>query len=71
MVSNDVDSFVVIGRVKADGEFEALGSDDDGLTDTHARLEWTAPDDGTYEIRAGAYQHGQTGVYALTVEKQP
>lgn len=71
MVSNDVDSFVVVGRVKADGTFEALASDDDGLTDTHAKLEWTAPDDGSYEIRAGAYQHGQTGVYALTVEKQP
>ncbi len=71
MVSNDVDSFLVIGRVKADGAFEVLGSDDDGLTDTHAKLEWTAPDDGTFEIRAGAYQHGQTGVYALTVEKKP
>ncbi|MBW8303315.1 MAG: peptidase, partial [Brevundimonas sp.] len=71
MVSNDVDSFVVIGRVKADGEFEILGSDDDGLTDTHAKLEWSAPDDGTFEIRAGAYQQAQTGVYALTVEKQP
>lgn len=71
MVSNDVDSFVVIGREKDDGEFEVLGSDDDGLTDTHAKLEWTAPDDGTFEIRAGAYQQGQTGAYALTVEKQP
>lgn len=71
MVSNDVDSFVIIGRVKADGAFEVLASDDDGLTDTHAKLEWTAPDDGSYEIRAGAYQHGQTGVYALTVEKKP
>jgi hypothetical protein len=71
MVSNDVDSFVVVGRIKADGAFEALGSDDDGLTDTHAKLEWTAPRDGSYEIRAGAYQHGQTGVYALTVEKKP
>ncbi|WP_183251538.1 PPC domain-containing protein [Brevundimonas basaltis] len=71
MVSNDVDSFVAIGRVKANGDFEVLGSDDDGLTDTHAKLEWTAPADGTYEIRAGAYQHGQTGVYALTVEKKP
>ncbi len=71
MVSNDVDSFLVIGREKANGDFEVLGSDDDGLTDTHAKLEWTAPDDGVFEIRAGAYQHGQTGVYALTVEKQP
>lgn len=71
MVSNDVDSFVVVGREKADGEFEILGSDDDGLSDTHAKLEWTAPDDGTFEIRAGAYQHGQTGVYSITVEKKP
>jgi len=71
MVSNDVDSFVTIGREKADGQYEVLGSDDDGLTDTHAKLEWTAPSDGTFEIRAGAYQYGQSGVYALTVEKQP
>lgn len=71
MVSNDVDSFITIGREKDDGRFEVLGSDDDGLTDTHARLEWTAPSDGTFEIRAGAYQYGQLGVYALTVEKQP
>ena len=71
MVSNEVDSFLTIGREKADGEFEVLGSDDDGLSDTHARLEWTAPEDGTFEIRAGAYQYGQLGVYALTVEKQP
>ncbi|HYC97894.1 PPC domain-containing protein [Brevundimonas sp.] len=71
MVSNDVDSFLTVGREKEDGEFEVLGSDDDGLTDTHAKLEWTAPEDGTFEIRAGAYQQGQTGAYALTVEKQP
>ena len=71
MVSHDVDSFVLVGREKDDGAFEVLASDDDGLTDTHAKLEWTAPDDGTFEIRAGAYQHGQTGAYALTVEKQP
>lgn len=71
MVSNELDSFLTIGRDKEDGAFEVLGSDDDGLSDTHARLEWTAPADGTFEIRAGAYQFGQFGVYALTVEKQP
>ncbi|HYC67784.1 PPC domain-containing protein [Brevundimonas sp.] len=70
MVSNDLDSFVAIGRDKGDGEFEVLGSDDDGLSDTHAKLEWTAPEDGTFEVRAGAYQQGQTGAYALAVEKQ-
>jgi hypothetical protein len=71
MVSNEVDSLVTIGRAQADGAFEALGSDDDGLSDTHARLEWTAPADGVYEIHAGTFQQGQTGAYALNVEKQP
>ena len=71
MVSNEVDSIILVGREKADGSFEVLASDDDGLSDTHAKLEWTAPDDGTYEIRAGAYQQGQTGAYALMVEKKP
>lgn len=71
MVSNEVDSFLVIGR-PGDGEaFEVLGSDDDGLSDTHAKLEWTAPADGVYEVRAGTFQQGQTGAYALNVEKQP
>ncbi|WP_372708300.1 PPC domain-containing protein [Brevundimonas sp.] len=69
MVSNEVDSFLVIGRDKADGAFEALTSDDDGLSDTHAKIEWTAPADGTYEIRAGSFQQGQTGAYAMNVEK--
>lgn len=71
MVSNEVDSFLVIGRTGEDDAFEGLGSDDDGLSDTHSKLEWTAPEDGTYEIRAGTFQQGQTGAYALMVEKQP
>lgn len=71
MVSNEVDSFVAVGRPAEDGAFEVLGSDDDGLSDTHSKLEWSAPSDGTYEIRAGTFQQGQTGAYALIVEKQP
>jgi hypothetical protein len=73
MVSNEVDSYVSIGR-PGEGEdagFEGLASDDDGLSDTHAKLEWTAPEDGVYEIRAGTFQQGQTGAYALIVEKKP
>lgn len=70
MVSNEVDSYVSVGADK-DGAFETLASDDDSLSDTHAKLEWTAPADGTYEIRAGTFQQGQTGAYALNVEKQP
>lgn len=71
MVSNEVDSFLIVGREQADGSFEILGADDDSLSDTHAKLEWTAPTDGVYEIRAGSFQQGQTGVYALNVEKKP
>ena len=71
MVSNEVDSFLVVGREQDDGAFEVLGSDDDSLSDTHAKLEWTAPADGVYEVRAGTFQQGQTGAYALNIEKQP
>lgn len=71
MVSNEVDSFLVVGRERPDGGFEVLGSDDDSLSDTHAKLDWTAPADGVYEVRAGTFQQGQTGAYALNLEKQP
>ena len=71
MVSNEVDSYLVVGRESEGGAFEGLASDDDSLSDTHAKLEWTAPEDGTYEIRAGTFQQGQTGRYALIVEKKP
>ncbi|MGV8929337.1 MAG: PPC domain-containing protein [Brevundimonas sp.] len=71
MVSNEVDSFVIVGRAQEDGAFEVLGSDDDSLSDTHAKLEWTVPTDGVYEVRAGTFQQGQTGAYALNVEKKP
>lgn len=71
MVSNEFDSVVFIGRDQDGSDFEVLGSDDDGLSDTHAKLEWKAPADGTYEIRAGSFAQGQTGSYALMVEKKP
>lgn len=71
MVSNEFDSFLIIGQDKDDGSFEALGSDDDGLSDTHAKLEWTAPSEGTFVIRAGSYGQAQTGAYAMTVDRQP
>jgi len=70
MVSNDFDSFLMVGRHEEGEDFEMLASDDDGLSDTHAKVEWTAPDDGVYEIRANALSAGQLGVYALRVEKK-
>lgn len=71
MVSNAFDAYLVLGRDQEDGRFEGLASDDDGLSDTHAKLEWTAPAAGTYVVRAGSYSQGQTGDYAMTVDRQP
>ena len=71
MVSNAVDSLVEIGKVGEDGAFESLATDDDSLSDTHAQLDWTAPEDGVYVVRARSYAPGAVGDYALTVEKQP
>ncbi len=69
LVSNAFDAVVEVGE---DGDdFDSLASDDDGLSDTHARLDWTAPDDGWYVIRARSYAPNETGAYALTVERQP
>lgn len=70
MVSNDFDSFLMVGRHEEGEDFEMLASDDDSLSDTHAKVEWTVPDDGVYEIRANAYSSGQLGAYALRVEKK-
>ena len=70
LVSNEFDCFVLIGRGGGDEAFENLGSDDDGLSDTNSRLEWTAPSEGSFEIRAGSFGPAQTGAYALTVERQ-
>ena len=71
MVSNAFDSFIDLGRLDDDGDFASLATDDDSLSDAHAKLDWTAPEDGWYVVRARAYGPNQTGAYALAVERQP
>ena len=66
MVSNDFDAVIEVG--KAGESWEAVASDDDGLSDTHARLEWTVEGGGDYVIRARGFSQGEFGTYALTVE---
>ncbi len=70
MVSNAFDSVIYVGEDK-ENAFEALAQDDDSLSDTHARLDWAPEADGVYVIRAGSFAAGQTGAYALTVERKP
>ncbi|WP_292036173.1 MULTISPECIES: PPC domain-containing protein [unclassified Brevundimonas] len=70
MISPAFDAFVEVGEDK-DGDFRSLAEDDDSLSDTHARLDWTAPRDGTYVVRARSFAPSSTGDYVLTVERQP
>lgn len=69
LVSNAFDAFIDLGK---DGEdFTSLATDDDSLSDTHAKLDWTAPEDGWFVVRARSLGPNETGAYALTVERQP
>ncbi|KQS54303.1 peptidase [Brevundimonas sp. Leaf363] len=71
LVSNDFDALIEVGRTNEAGEWESLASDDDSLSDTHARLEWTPDADGAYELRARSFAPASMGDYALMVERKP
>lgn len=70
LISAAFDAVVEVGEDK-DGDFRSLAEDDDSLSDTHARLNWTAPRDGTYVVRARSYGPNSTGDYVLMLERQP
>lgn len=69
LVSNDFDAYLDIGKMN-DGTWESVVSDDDGLSDTHAKVEWTVEDGGSYIIRARSFSQGETGAYTLAVARQ-
>ena len=68
MVSNEFDAFIDIGREDGAGAFVSVVSDDDSLSDTHAKVDWAVEEEGDYLIRARSFSSGQSGAYALTVE---
>ncbi|WP_309627678.1 PPC domain-containing protein [Brevundimonas sp.] len=68
MVSNEFDAFIDIGREDEAGVFTSVVSDDDSLSDTHAKVDWAVEEEGDYIIRARSFSSGQSGAYALTVE---
>lgn len=68
MVSNEFDAFIDIGREDEAGVFTSVVSDDDSLSDTHAKIDWAVEEEGDYVIRARSFSSGQSGAYALTVE---
>ena len=67
MSSEAFDTFLAIGRM-VNGEFEELGTADDGAGGTNSLLEVTLPADGEYVIRANSLSGGSTGAYTLMVE---
>lgn len=68
MASNAFDAFIDIGREDESGTFTSTVSDDDGLSDTHAKVDWAVEEEGDYVIRVRSFGQGQTGDYALTIE---
>jgi len=68
MVSNEFDAFIDIGREDEAGVFTSVVSDDDSLSDTHAKVDWAVEEEGDYVIRARSFSSGQSGAYALAIE---
>lgn len=46
-----------------------IESDDDGGTGGGSRIEWAAPDDGTYYVVVESYDGDDTGTYELSLER--
>ena len=65
MRADSMDSYLSVGTERG-GDFEELDSDDDGGGDLHARVSFTAPDDGPVVVRARALGLG-LGDYTLSV----
>lgn len=69
MRSGDFDAYLSVGSNAAD-ECDDCASDDDGAGGTDALVEFTGPSDGTFVIRANAYDQEELGDYQLTLEDE-
>ncbi|WP_292053352.1 MULTISPECIES: PPC domain-containing protein [unclassified Brevundimonas] len=70
LVAPKFDAVVMVGQATGSGH-NWMKQDDDGLSDTHSRLIWTAPRDGEYVVRVTSFGANSTGDYSLIVERQP
>ena len=70
LVAPKFDAVVMVGQASGSGH-NWMKQDDDGLSDTHSRLIWTAPRDGEYVVRVTSFGANSTGDYSLIVERQP
>lgn len=69
LVAPKFDAVVMVGTGEGDN-FNVSKQDDDGLSDTHSRLNWTSPRDGDYVVRVTSFGSNSTGDYSLIVEPQ-
>ena len=70
LVAPQFDAVVMVGQ-QTGSSVNWTKHDDDGLSDTHSRLIWTAPRDGEYVVRVTSFGPNATGEYSLIVEPQP
>ena len=69
MQSEDFDTYLAFGRLREDGGWEEMQTNDDGPDGTNSELTVTLPEAGSYVIRANAFSAGHTGLYTLSVER--
>lgn len=67
--SEDFDSFIYFGRM-VDGEWMAMGLDDDSGGGLDSELTVTLPESGEYLIRATSLLTGEEGAYTITVTRR-
>jgi hypothetical protein len=67
--SDEIDSYVMIGRGTGDA-FEQIWEDDDSGEGLNAEMEFEAPEAGEYTIRVTS-AYPQTGAYVLRVDREP
>lgn len=70
MIAPAFDAVLQVGEMRNE-TFRDLATDDDGLSDTHSRLNWTAPREGSFVIRTTSYSNNATGDYMLSMDRQP
>lgn len=67
VISAEALGFDPLVQVRRSGDDEILGQDDDSGEGVNARLYFTAPASGEYEIRVSSYFPTEAGEYRLTV----
>jgi hypothetical protein len=70
--SEELDSYLVLGREGPDGGFQELAYNDDASDDdgVNSLLEFQLPESGSYLIRTRTYRGGEIGSYSLEIGRR-